>query len=150
MPCSLCRSSTHNRRSASCPVNIANRNGRHPSAELRPRTQSILQQAFSGPVGISETNTSTQYRGSTGMTSPSQPTGPTGRTISSANPEYYMLPHDAELNAYMLLYQNMRPRSHFEDINLRITYNIYRLLEIPGQPAIPQHYMLMLLILQNN
>lgn len=175
MPCSLCQSSTHNRRSATCPVNIANQNGRRPSAELRPRTQSILQQAFSGPVGISETNTSNQYMG---------PTGPTGRTVlpfdetSSpenpvalsrnhsdttagqsnyqtptpvhtamrsrvvvANTQHSIVSHDEALNEYMLLYQNLRPLSQYVDRESRMTYNIYRLLEIPGQPAIPQHYM---------
>lgn len=142
MPCSLCRSSTHNRRSASCPVNIANRNGRRHTAELRPRSrQSILQQAFSGPVEISETNTSTQYMGPTGLTSPSHPTGQTGITMSSVDPGYYILPHDEELNAYMLLYKNLRPISQYDDGQFNVMYNIYRLLEIPGQPAIPQHYI---------
>lgn len=44
MPCSLCQHPGHNRRSATCPVNIANRNGTRPTAELRPRVRS-------GPVG---------------------------------------------------------------------------------------------------
>ena len=44
MPCSLCQHPGHNRRSATCPVNIANRNGTRPTAEVRPRVRS-------GPVG---------------------------------------------------------------------------------------------------
>lgn len=141
MPCSLCQNPSHNRRSAACPVNIANRNGERPTAELRPRpTQSILQQALSipGPVGITDPSPVAPI-GPTGI--PPQPTGPTGRGMNSSNPEYYMIRQDDELNAYMLLYKNMRPRSHFEDINFRITYNIYHLLKIPGQPVIPQHYI---------
>ena len=41
MPCSQCNNPNHNRRNASCPVNIANRNGTRPPAELRPRPRFV-------------------------------------------------------------------------------------------------------------
>jgi hypothetical protein len=41
MPCSQCNSPDHNRRNASCPVNIANRNGTRPPAELQPRPRFV-------------------------------------------------------------------------------------------------------------
>lgn len=136
MPCSLCNNPGHNRRSAACPVNIANRVGQRPTAELRPRpTQSV---SGPGPVGI-PTTLPTAPIGPTGI--PPQYAGPTGREMNSSNPEYYMPRPDDELNAYILLYKNMRPRSQYEDRRFNITYNIYRLLEIPGQPVIPRHYV---------
>jgi hypothetical protein len=58
-----------------------------------------------------------------------------------ANTQHSIVSHDEALNEYMLLYQNLRPISQYVDREARMTYNIYRLLVIPGQPAIPRHYM---------
>jgi hypothetical protein len=116
MPCYLCQNPGHNRRSATCPVNIANRNGTRPTAELRPRVRS-------GPVGPT-----------------GQPTGPTGPVMYSADSEYYQVSLEDQMKSYMLLYQNMRPVRQFDDVDGRL-YCMYRLLVVPGQLAIPNFYI---------
>lgn len=120
MPCSLCQNPGHNRRSATCPVNIANRNDTRPAAELRPRVRSGPVGPIGQPIG--------------------QPTGPTGPVIYSADSEYYQVSIEDQLKSYMLLYQNMRPVRQFDDATGRI-YCVYRLLVVPGQLAIPNLYI---------
>ena len=127
MPCSRCQHPGHNRRSATCPVNIANRNGTRPTAELRPRVRS-------GPVGITETNSAVGPTGPTG-----QP-GPTGPVTYSADSEYYQVSLEDQMKSYILLYQNMRPVRQFDDVAGRL-YCMYRLLVVPGQLSIPNFYI---------
>lgn len=124
MPCSLCHNNGHNRRSATCPVNIAARNARRPPAELRPRqtSRSIMQQALAGTTG------------------PTYRTEPTDRTVHYPHSPHTEVPPHIQLNTYMLLYKNMRPERQFEDQH-GFSYNVYRILIIPGQPAIPQLYI---------
>ena len=152
MPCSLCQSLYHNRRSGSCPVNIANIIRRRRHAESRPRSsQSILQQALSRRrVGITDLYMSTGPVGVTGTTEQGmpQPTGPTGRAMNSSNQSNPMLHIDDELYAYMLIYNHMTPRSqytHYVRRDLAVTYNIYSIyrsvLDIPGQQIIPPSYI---------
>jgi len=130
MPCSLCQNAGHNRRSAICPVNIANQTRTRPSAELRPRTTPTVLQVALAPVGIADVPDTTRP-----TETPEIP-----QRLNSSNPEYYRLPHDEQLNAYMLLYKNLRSTRQFEEES-GIIYNVYRLLGIPGQPVIPSYYM---------
>jgi hypothetical protein len=122
MPCSLCQNNGHNRRSAACPVNIANRSRQRPTAELRPRTSTV-------PVGINE------------PTDSSTSSGPTSREMNLPGPEHTQLPQDEQLNAYMLLYKNMRPVRQYEHPTTGYKYNIHRLLVIPGRLNIPECYI---------
>ena len=164
MPCSLCHHIGHNRRSATCPVNIANRNTRRPPAELRPRpTRTIMQQALAtGPTGriVSSSDTaytrpppyiqSTYETPNVVSSGTPQSTYETPNVVSSGIPQSTyetpnvvaatLCPGIQQLTEYMLLYKNMQCERQFEDPN-GFRYKVYCLLVIPGQLPIPHLYI---------